>query len=266
MAFQELLNPIMSPLLKLNPFFAIVLISFLISLLIVLVYKKFTDQDLMKRLKAEIKEFQAEMKTLKKDPNKMMQVQKKAMETNTKYMMHSFKPTLFTFIPIILIFGWLNAHMGYYPLVEDQQFGIEIMFEEGKQGSVEMIPPDGLYLVNENIQTILNDKVQWALKGDAQQYTIDYKFINEEFSHSVIINEKWEDRKYSKPDLKNVELGLDKKSNIKTLTISNKKVQPFKEVPLLGNIPWFGNFGWLGTYIVFSIAFSIGLRKLLKVY
>lgn len=266
MAFQELLNPIMSPLLKLNPFFAIVVISFIISLLIVLVYKKFTDQDLMKSLKAEIKEFQAEMKTLKKDPNKMMQVQKKAMETNTKYMMHSFKPTLFTFIPIILIFGWLNANMGYYPLVEDQEFGITVMFEEGTQGTVEMMAPDGIYLSNENVQTILNNKVEWALKGDAREYTIDYRFIDEEFSHGIIINENWEDRKYTKPNLKNAELGLDKKSNLKTLTISNKKVQPFKEVPLMGSIPWFGNFGWLGSYIVFSILFSIGLRKLLKVY
>ena len=73
----------------------------LITLLITLIYKFTTDQDLMKQLKAELKELQAEMKALKSEPEKAMEVQKRAMQTNMKYMMQSMKATLFTFIPII---------------------------------------------------------------------------------------------------------------------------------------------------------------------
>jgi len=265
MAFQELLNPIFSPLLKLNPFFAILLISFLISLFIVLIYKKFTDQNLMKQLKTEIKEHQKQMKELKNHPEKMMKVQKKAMETNTKYMMHSFKPTLFTFIPIILIFGWLNAHMGYYPLEQGDEFTVTAFFDEGADGTITMESRDGITLLDSNVQDIRDEKAEWVLKGDAGTYSIDYKYDNQEFDHRLVIVEKFEDRDYAKPKLKSSELGI-KDTDLDEILISNKKVQPLKQIPLIGSIPWIGNFGWLGTYILFSITFSIILRKVLKVY
>jgi uncharacterized membrane protein (DUF106 family) len=38
-------------------------------------------------------------------------------------------------------------------------------------------------------------------------------------------------------------------------------------IDLFGAGKWYmGTFGWLGTYILCSIVFSMGLRKVLKVY
>ena len=69
MAFENLLDPIFNPLLKMHPALAILLISFLITLLITLVYKYTTDQKKMKRIKAEMKENQKKLKELSKtDP------------------------------------------------------------------------------------------------------------------------------------------------------------------------------------------------------
>ena len=64
MVFDAILNPIFSPLLMLPYLLSIILISFIISLLIVLIYKKFTDQTMMKALKDEIKDLQDKMKKL----------------------------------------------------------------------------------------------------------------------------------------------------------------------------------------------------------
>ena len=105
MVFENLLNPVFNPLLNLPTLWAVVILSFLISVIITLVYKYTTNQDLMKQLKDEMKEFQKEIKELRKEPEKAMQVQKRAMQTNMKYMMHSMRSTLFSFIPIIIIFS-----------------------------------------------------------------------------------------------------------------------------------------------------------------
>jgi len=258
MAFNDLLNPILGPLLSLPPLLAILIISLLISLFIVLIYKKLTDQDLMKRLKTEIKELQAEMKTLKNKPEKMMQVQKKAMETNTKYMMQSFKPTLFTMLPIILIFGWLNAHMAFLPIVQGEEFSVTIEFEDGS-GFIDMQIPDGIESLNGLSQEILNNKAEWVLKGNTGKYSLFYNYDGTQFDHSLTITDG--KREYAKPVLKEADLGL-KDSKIAGLIISNEKIQPIKWLP----IPWIRGFGWLGTYILFSIGFSILLRKMLKVY
>src|SRR3989344_3449858 len=109
MVFESLLNPVLSPLLSLPPLAAILIVSIFLSVLMTLIYKWMTDQELMK--------------TLKEDVNK------RAMEKNMKYMMHSLKPTLVTFIPLIIIFAWLSSHLAFYPLIAGEQFTLDAEFK-----------------------------------------------------------------------------------------------------------------------------------------
>ncbi|MDP3918425.1 MAG: EMC3/TMCO1 family protein [Nanoarchaeota archaeon] len=110
MSFTSMLNPILGPIMSIPSPYNLILISFLITGAITLVYKFMTDQTLMKELKAEMKSMQKEMKEFKNDPDKMIGLQKQVMEKNLKYMMQSLKPTIITFIPIIIIFGWLRTY------------------------------------------------------------------------------------------------------------------------------------------------------------
>ena len=128
MVFESILNPIFSPLLNLPTLLAVIILSFLISLIITVVYKFTTDQNLMKQLKEEMKEFQKEIKELRKEPEKAMQVQKRSMQTNMKYMMHSMRSTLFSIIPIIIIFNWMNANFAYDPVLPGQDFTTSVYF------------------------------------------------------------------------------------------------------------------------------------------
>ncbi|MAG45355.1 MAG: hypothetical protein CMH63_01110 [Nanoarchaeota archaeon] len=102
-------NAIFGFLINWHPLGALIIISFLLTALITVAYKYFTDQELMKSLKAELKELQGQMKEAKHDTERLMQLQKQSMEKNMKYMMNSFKPTLITLVPILIIFSWLRA-------------------------------------------------------------------------------------------------------------------------------------------------------------
>ena len=89
MAFLDpVFNPVLLPLINLNPFWGIVILSLGISLLIVVIYKFVTDQKEMKRLKDEQKEYQKKLKSLKSNPAEMMKVQKEAMKQNLAYTTH----------------------------------------------------------------------------------------------------------------------------------------------------------------------------------
>jgi uncharacterized membrane protein (DUF106 family) len=258
--FETILNPIFSPLLRLPFLLAIVIISFIISFLMILAYKKFTDQSLMKDLKGEIKELQKEMRKLRDKPQEMMQVQKRAMETNMKYMMHSFKPMLITFIPIIIIFGWLNSHMAYFPLVEDQSFDVLMEFKEGTEGVVELVDITDIEALNDKKQTIKEDVVKFELKGATGEYTLKFMLGEEVYENDIIIIDQGQDRVYKQPIKKFRNMKLSK------LTVNNQKILAFEGIPVLSTLPWFGGFGWLGSYILFSLIFSLTLRKLFKVY
>ena len=78
-------------------------------------------------------------------------------------------------------------------------------------------------------------------------------YNTEEYEHKVLITTE---NTYETPEK------IIRDSKLKTLTIHNKKVQPFGEsFNLFGWYP-----GWLATYILLSLVLSAGFRKLLDVY
>lgn len=254
MGFFSFLDPVMNaifgPLLNLSYFWAIVILSFILALLISLIYKYTTNQSLMRDLKSETKELQKEMKQLKHDPKAMMQVQKKAMETNMKYMMHSMRPMLFTFIPIIIIFGWMSAHFAYLPITPGQEFTTSI-FVEDEDANVTLNVPEGLELISEKTQKITAGEAKWKLKGGAGTYLLEYDYKGQKETKEIIITE---DKEYVEP-VKSI-----KEGNVKKITVSN---EPVKIINLYFR-GW--QLGWVGTYIIFSIIFSLIIRKSLKIY
>lgn len=247
-ALNFIIDPILSPLLTLPPLWGILIISFILSLVISLIYKAVTDQDLMKRLKAEMKEFQKEMKALRSHPEKMMEVQKRAMETNMKYMTQSFKPTLFTFIPIILIFGWLSANLAYYPILPNEDFSTTLTLKDGLGTEVELIVPEDIELASDAKQKVNSETVTWRMKGPAGNYKLEYDVNGEFYEHDLVISPKM-------GEYATVEEAVND-NLVKSIKINNEPIKPLK---LFG---W--KLGWLGTYIIFSLIFSIVIRKILK--
>ncbi len=247
---DSVLNPILLPLFKMGPFFMIFIVSLIVSLIITFVYKWMTDQELMKTLKGDVKTMQKEMKALRDNPEKMMKVQKKAMEKNMKYMMHSLKPTLVTFIPLIIIFGWLNAHMAFDPINPNEPFTTTITFDEEIYGDVTLSAvPNGLLIQGNATQEIIKEKATWILKGEAGEYSLDYEYKGRHYNMDVLItNEQQYSSQFKKVKddiVQKIELGYEK-------------------IVVMNLFGW--KLGWLGTYIIFSLIFSLGLRKLLKIH
>ena len=238
------------PLLALPTIWAVIILSILISLITTLIYKWTTNQQLMKDLKDEIKRLQSEAKTLKDQPQKAMEVQKQAMETNMKYMSHSMRPTIITFIPIILIFGWMSAVFAFESLQPGEQFSVTAAFEKNAAGIASITAPKELEIIGGINQTIQSGKATWNLKGAKEgKYPFEITYNGETQDHEVLITST---SKYS-PAVEKT------KGQIKSIQVNYKKLT----VIPIGFRDW---LGWLGTYIISSIAFTMGLRKLLKVY
>ena len=248
--FETLLNPIFNPLLELGNFWALMIISFIVALIMTLIYKWATDQVKMKDLKDKIKHHQNTKKEHRHDKDKMMKAQKDAMSLNMEYMKHSMKPTLFTFLPIIIIFGWLNAHLAYDPLMINTEFRTAMLFEPGTTGQVTLnIEPEGIIFLNNQTQIITEDKAVWILKGQKGEYILNYQFKDKKYDKNIIISNKQEYANPIKPIKNDV---------VKVIQTNNK---PMKVMNLFG---W--QIGWLGSYIIFSIIFSSILRKVMKLH
>ena len=88
---------------------SILIIAFLVTLVMTLVTKKFTDQNRMKELKQIQKACQIKIKNAKGDMKKQAQINQEVMACTMELMKHSFKPMLITMIPIILLFSWVSG-------------------------------------------------------------------------------------------------------------------------------------------------------------
>ena len=249
MAYYDFLNILFYPLLKLPALLAVILMSFIISVVIIVITKYTTDQALMKKLKDDMKEYQKQIKELRNEPAKAMEVQKKSMELNMKYMTHSLKPTIITFIPIILIFGWMSSTFSYESIKPQQEFSVSVIFQKNTNGEIELIAPEGINIAGNKTKKIENDKATWTLKGDEGELILEFIYNEEKQQKSVLITN---DNKYIEPSKKIID------SSIKLIQID------YKSKKILNLFGW--KLGWLGTYIIFSIIFTMGLRKVLKVY
>jgi uncharacterized membrane protein (DUF106 family) len=250
---DPILDPVLQPLLGLGPFWAILVLSLIISLLITLVYKYATNQNEMKRLKDEQKEYQKRLKELRSQPDQMMKVQKEAMKKNMEYMKHSFKATLITMLPIIIIFSWMSANLMYEPIFPGDRFSISAEFLDGISGEAEIFVDDKLEIVGESKRTI-NSEVVWNLKAVSEgDGFISVKTSGDEQTKKVLVTKElqYEDS-----------ISFFENSDIKKLEIGYNKLRPLgPNFSLLGWQP-----GWLGLYVIFSIVFSMGLRKVMKIY
>jgi len=203
----------------------------------------------MKQFKDDIKHFQQEMKKQKDDPKKMMEIQKKAMEINMQYMMQSLKPTLVTFIPIIIIFAWLSSHFAYKPIAPGNVFNATIYFQE-EFNEVTLMTPNHIDVIDNQTKIIENRKATFKVKPNKEgEYLLTFKFNKSEYNKEIIVTNS---QKYAEP------IKLFNDGVVEKIEIS----QP--QLKILNLFGW--QLGWIGGYIIFSIIFSITIRKIMKLY
>ncbi|MBT3298605.1 TMCO1/EMC3 family protein [archaeon] len=255
MAFLDpILDPVLKPLLNMSPFFGILVIALFISVIMSLTYKWLTDQEKMKALKDKQKEFQNKTKELKDQPEKLISLQKEAMKTNMDYMKQSFKPTLVTMIPILLIFAWMSGNLAYEPIYPGESFSITANFAEGIVGDAELIVDNETILgeATAAMQEIDDGQVMWMMESEDGEHILEVKLGEESQLKKVLITTELE---YEDS------IELFTHSDIESIQINYNKLKPLGTTSILGWQP-----GWLGIYILFSLVFSLSIRKLMGLY
>lgn len=255
--FDSALDPILRPLLSLGPFMTILIITLVVTLLTTIIYKYATDQDKLRKLKADIKRYQKKAMAAKEDPDKAMKIQKEMMKLNGDYMRSSMKSMLYTFIPILLFFGWLGANLAFAPLLPGVGFDIEASFHDGVSGTVELVLPAGFSSTDTLVKNVSDSSVVWSnISGSTGSYDVSivHSSGEEQFVNLIIT----EDQEYILPVH-----SLDSEV-FKKVVVGNKKLLVFSKVPVFKTLPVFKNLNWFWTYFLLSIVFSTTLRKVMK--
>lgn len=259
MFLETVLNPVLNPLLPLGPFWVIIIVSLVVSLLTTIIYKYTTDQTALRSLKADLKRKQKKVSALKSEPDKAMKMQKEIMKLNGQYMKASFKSMLYTFLPILIFFGWLGANLAFAPLLPGVPFNVSAQFEDGVSGNATLLLPPELNSTVPLTQTINDSKITWSAISDSQGvYDLSIRHEpsgEEQFVTLQIASEQ----KYEQPEY------FFKDSPVfSKIQIHYEKLYIFEGIFLLKDIPFIKNANWFWSYFLFSLLFSTVLRKALK--
>ncbi|MBS3158476.1 DUF106 domain-containing protein [Candidatus Woesearchaeota archaeon] len=239
------LNAFTSWFLSLSPIISVSIVSIIVSIITILIYKRFTNQTLMKSLKDELKELQKSAKELRDKPEDAMKVQKRMMEVNMKYMMQSMRATIITMLPIILIFGWMNAHYSVQPILPGEQF--RLLVETVSPMNVSIISSPGVTVQDSRV---LSTGIEFSMVAPLEgTFDISLSAGGKNYASSVVVSKS----------LSNVV----SKTNINDGFVKSISV-PYKKLIVFNLFGW--QLGWLGVYIIESILLSLGLRKWWNVY
>ncbi len=253
MVYYDFLNIVFAPLLKLPALAAIIILSFVFSLVSLIITKYATNQSSLKNIKEKTDEYRKRMKELRKDPSKSSELQKNMLEMNKlamEQMRHSFKPLIITSIPIILfLIPWMSSVFAYESIKPQQEFSLTAMFDQNINGYATLAVTEGIKLMDNETKEIKQGSSTWNLIGEKGDYILEVIYDGEKQQKEVLITDNG---RYAEPVKKGNE-------HIKSIVVGNKKLV----VMPVGYKDW---FGWLGTYFIFSIIFSLGLKKVMKVY
>jgi len=127
-------------------------------------------------------------------------------------------------------------------------------FADGISGDAELIIDDTSSFSpgTEAIQTIAAQQASWSIKSDAGTHDITVKVGDIEETRQVLIT----------TDLDYLPMEETfSHSDIAKIDINYKKLRPAGEFALFGWQP-----GWLGWYIIFSLVFSLGIRRVMGLH
>jgi hypothetical protein len=153
------------------------------------------------------------------------------------------------------------------PIMPGERFTVTADFESGTSGEITLMQPENVKVETNLKQQIVNSQASWSMTAEAGKYLLNLSFMDKIYSITTLVTKE---RTYA-PVVKDFKkhflfFSSPNENGLNQITLSNKKILIFSDVPIIKDLPWINTWTWFGGYILFSLIFSMSLRKVFKVY
>lgn len=246
-SFLSFLDPILQPLILLNPIIGLVFVCVIIAVFQTLVTKYSTDQIVVKHVRAEIKKLQKQLSEHKSQPDKLMEIQTKMMELNGQILKQQIKPMFISMIPMLLVVGWIFTHLTHMPLELNEPVEISVHVKDVTEVML-ATNASQVTIVSNTTQKVVDGVASFTIQANSYgTYPLTFR-AGEATTNVTVI---FDDFKYSRPDA----VLKDKPFTKLQVGLKPRKILSFGS--------FYINGFW--AYILFSIVFSLIFRKVFDV-
>jgi len=264
LAFDLLLAPFAAG----PPIVSLVLVSLLVSILMLVVFKRTSDQSALAAVKRRIHAGLFEIRLFNDDLRAILRAQNDILRHNLTYLRLSLWPMVFILPPLVLVIAQLQFHYGYEGLRPGQPVLLQMDLVPGTGGgarpSAVLDLPTGLRAETEAVWIRSESQLLWRLVAEREgDYQLGLEVAGARLTKTVRVTPLTVrlspvrvDPGFLSQLLYPAEPPLPSGSPVRAVHLS----YPGREVKVLGY-----GMHWMIPFFALSIAFAFALRGLFKV-
>ncbi|HVS14270.1 MAG TPA: hypothetical protein VMV46_10115 [Thermoanaerobaculia bacterium] len=252
------------PFRSLPPLVGVAVVSLPFAILALLVYKRFSNQQAIERVKNQMAASFFEIRLFNDDLRSILAAQRSLLRNNLRYMGLNLKPLAVMLVPMFLLFAQLQFHYGYQGLEigKPAVLSLRLSAEAATAGrpEVALAAPAGIRIDSPAIWAPARQELAWRLVGESSgSYELAIDLDGRRTTKNVVVSDEVVRRSPNRlrPGLVNqllypAEDPIPRGVPVEEMTIA----YPDAEV-------WF--FGWRTHWsivlLILSIVFAFALRK-----
>jgi len=273
---MSLLNAVLRPVfdLLLAPFAAwppivpVTLVSLVVSILMLVVFKHTSNQDALAAVKQRIHAGLFEIRLFNDDLRAILRAQNEILRTNLSYLRLTLLPMLFVLPPLVLVIAQLQFHYGYEGLRPGERALLSVDLDPaaggGARPAARLDLPAGLRAEAGDVWVKAESQLLWRLVAEREgDYELGLDVAGAHLTKTVRVTPKAVrlspvrvDRGFFAQLLYPAEPPLPAGSPVHAVHLG----YPEREVSVLGH-----GMNWMIPFFVLSIVFAFALRGLFKV-
>ncbi len=264
---RSVFDAALSPFSGLHPMVGIAVLSLIVGIAILLVYKATSNQDKLAAVKRKIHAGLFEIRLFNDDFRAILRAQVDILRHNLSYLGLSFVPLLWMIVPLVLVIAQLQFHYGYQGLEPGGQALVEVAIEEDSENrpQIQLQAPEGLKIEAGPMWIPARSELSWRISAvDEGDYELTLTGAGEAITKSVRVTGRvvrispnrvkgfWTQLLYPAED------PLPAASPVQEITLS----YPAGNAGFEG---WESELTWMLFFFLLSIIFAFALRKPFKV-
>ncbi len=159
-------NILLFPFQNLNPFWSILFISLLTGIVMLLIFKKVSNQNKIHQVKNKLKAYLLELRLYNDDISLSLSAVVKLFTANLLYFVQVFKPLLFLFIPVSLILIQIGSRYGSRSLHTNEKTIVSVTVKENiPLQKIALKGSEGIRIETDPVRIPSQHKIFWRVSG-----------------------------------------------------------------------------------------------------
>lgn len=166
-ALGWILDVLLYPFQPFGSWPVMILLSLVTALLVLLVYRKASNQERIRTIKAKIQAYMLEILLYKGSLQATFRAQGKIFHYSLKYLAHSIRPMLVMIVPFVLLLIQLDLRFGYESLQPGELTLVKLRLKEGvvpSQAEVVLEPTENLLVDSPPLRIDKEAEIDWLLR------------------------------------------------------------------------------------------------------